>query len=80
MEAFKVNVDLILLRMDHQYVGLHLHSFQMEQRRDELLLMKLKDYLIEIDCQLGGGGRMKDQMNFVAQPNVLTPPPPPSRK
>ena len=78
MEAFKVNVDLILLRMDHQYVGLHLHSFQMEQRRDELLLMKLKDYLIEIDCQLGGG-RMKDQMNFVAQPNVLTPPPP-SRK
>lgn len=41
MEAFKVNVDLILLHMDHQYKGLHLHSFQMEQRGDELLLMKL---------------------------------------
>lgn len=42
MEAFKVNVDLILLHMDHQYKGLHLHSFQMEQRGDELLLMKFK--------------------------------------
>ena len=31
MEAFKVNVDLMLLHMDHQYKGLHLHSFQMEQ-------------------------------------------------
>ena len=40
MEAFKVNVDLILLHMDHQYKGLHLHSYQMEQRGDELLLMK----------------------------------------
>lgn len=42
MEAFKVNVDLILLHMDHQYKGLHLHSYQMEQRGDELLLMKFK--------------------------------------
>ena len=42
MEAFKVNVDFILLHMDHQYKGLHLHSFQMEQRGDELLLMKFK--------------------------------------
>ena len=42
MEAFKVHVDLILLHMDHQYKGLHLHSFQMEQRGDELLLMKFK--------------------------------------
>ena len=34
--------------MDHQYKGLHLHSFQMEQRGDELLLMKFKgDYSIE---------------------------------
>ena len=48
MEAFKVNVDLILLHIDHQYKGLHLHSFQMEQRGDELLLMKFKgDYSIE---------------------------------
>ena len=43
-----MSVDLILLHMDHQYKGLHLHSFQMEQRGDELLLMKFKgDYLIE---------------------------------
>ena len=42
MEAFKVNVDLILLHMDHEYKGLHLHSYQMEQRGDELLLMKFK--------------------------------------
>ena len=49
MEAFKVNVDLILLHMDHQYKGLHLHSFQMEQREDELLLTTFLrgDYLIE---------------------------------
>ena len=88
MEAFKVNVYLILLHMDHQYKGLHLHSFQMEQRGDDLLLMKFKrglfnrkltanrgDHWNTTDRALGG---MRDQMNLVAQPKSSDPhlPPP----
>ena len=82
MEAFKVNVYLILLHMDHQYKGLHLHSFQMEQRGDDLLLMKFKRGLFNRKLTANRGDHWNTTDRALGgMRDLLTPTsPPPSRK